>query len=215
MNIKQLAQRIPWIVALPVFAVAITGILLFLAAVQEEQFWTEHPGFTDTPMELQMPAELFAELLNGPSFLFNLPVHGIDILGISVYTGRLPAVAIFWTWIGWAVDRRLRDAHWLLVKPLWLRRVSYVALLAFAVFFHLGNVRGHRFTAVAPFEISMGLFGGIEASCISAKSLRNAGLGSSVCFVSRKKNSDNIQTATFSRKVTGSPLLRSRTARSS
>ncbi len=135
MNIKQLAQRIPWIVALPVFAVAITGILLFLAAVQEEQFWTEHPGFTDTPMELQTPAELFAELLNGPSFLFNLPVHGIDILGISVYTGRLPAVAIFWTWIGWAVDRRLRDAHWLLVKPLWLRRVSYVALLAFAVFF--------------------------------------------------------------------------------
>jgi hypothetical protein len=58
MGRKQLARRIRWKWWLPIITGSITTVLLFLAAAQETMFWAQHPGFTDTPWELQQPAQL-------------------------------------------------------------------------------------------------------------------------------------------------------------
>lgn len=130
MDIRQLIRRIRWIVVLPILATAMSGALFFLAAVQEAEFWTAHPGFTDTPWELQQPARLFAELLNGPIFYFDV-WGSIHVFGLYLEDfGRLPFIAVFWTWIGWALDRKLRGVHTPVVKFRWLRGTLYIALLA-------------------------------------------------------------------------------------
>jgi hypothetical protein len=129
-RIKQLAGNIRWKTWLPIVAVAITTLLIFLSAAQETMFWAAHPGFTDTPSELQQPAKLFAELLNGPSFLFDFSRLDLSMWGMPVDGfGRLPLVAIFWTWLGWALDRRLRGTHTPLIRLRWLRAALYAGLL--------------------------------------------------------------------------------------
>jgi hypothetical protein len=95
-------RRVRWVWALPLLATTATAILVVLALRQNAAFSIAHPHFSDTPWELQAPATLLAELLNGPGFFFPSPFGPLDADWI-----RLPGVALFWTWLGRGLDRKL------------------------------------------------------------------------------------------------------------
>jgi hypothetical protein len=120
-----------WKWALPGAAVLVTACLMILAKRQNAIFWATHPGVSDTPWEFQPPARFFEQLLNGPGFYF--PIRfGTTMNGDFA---RLVSVALFWMWIGWALDRRLRGIRSPIIRARFLRAVSYSALLGLALFF--------------------------------------------------------------------------------
>jgi len=106
-----------------------TALLMLLALKQEQQFW---PGrLSDTPWAFQPPARLAAELLNGPGFYLTFPLPGIKLFGQHLYDfGRLPGVALFWTWIGWKLDGRLSGNRRHVIKIAWLRFCVHATLFA-------------------------------------------------------------------------------------
>jgi hypothetical protein len=124
-------RPVRWKWALPGAAVLVTAGLMILAKRQDAIFWATHPGVSDTPWEFQPPARFFEQLLNGPGFYF--PIRfGTTLNGDFA---RLVSVALFGTWIGWALDRRLRGVRSPIIRSRFLRAASYSALLGLALFF--------------------------------------------------------------------------------
>jgi hypothetical protein len=120
---------------LPTVMLVTTAVLIFLASTQEDLFWATHPGLTDTPWEFQPPARFIAQLVNGPGFYLTFLLPGIGLFGHHYDFGRLVGVAIFWTWIGWGLDNRLRGTRRVVIKSPWRRASVYALLLGLSVVF--------------------------------------------------------------------------------
>ena len=139
MNSSSLLRRIQWKWALPILAVTCSAALMVLARRQDDAFWTAHPGISDTPWEFQAPARCIVQLLNGPGFY--IPFFFNEWTSTYAEFARLPSIALFWTWLGWALDRRLKGNVSPLIKSRFFRAVSYTMLLVVAccfawLFFH-------------------------------------------------------------------------------
>jgi len=124
-----LASRLPWRWLLPLIMCAITFGLSRVALRQEAEFWRAHPGFTDTPQELEQPADFLAKILDGPGYYLAGWSDG--------ETGRLLGVAILWFWLGWGLDRRLRGLRQTVIRSPVARAVVYLLLLSLASVFTL------------------------------------------------------------------------------
>jgi hypothetical protein len=107
--------------------------LTILAARQDAAFWKAHPGISDTPWEFQPPARFFEQLLNGPGYYVPFPFFYYSN-GHADFA-RLPGIALFWMWIGWALDRRLRGVRSPVIRSRSRRVTSYLALFGLASFF--------------------------------------------------------------------------------
>jgi uncharacterized membrane protein YqhA len=130
-----------WTLILPVVMLAITTVLVFLTAIQDQQFWATHPHFSDTPWEIQPPARLFAELINGPGFYLTFLCPGIRVFGLNLRDfGRLAGVVVFWTWIGWGLDRRVLGLSTSIIRRRWLRASVYAVLLGLTILFIWGTL---------------------------------------------------------------------------
>jgi hypothetical protein len=111
MTTATILRSIRWAWTLPILTVAVTLILMIVGAKQDQEFWAAHAGFSDTPWEYQAPAKLFAQLLNGPIFYLSPRLGGFNAFGVYLPdVGRLLGIALFWAWVGWALDRRLLGA---------------------------------------------------------------------------------------------------------
>jgi hypothetical protein len=129
--------RVRWMWVLPSTMLVCTTFLIFLAAKQEEQFFQS----SDTPWAFQPPARLVAQLLNGPGFLLTFLVPGVTIRGHYIYDfGRLAGVVLFWTWVGWELDRRTRDTRKYIITIPWLRGWIYATLFGLSVLMLVGTV---------------------------------------------------------------------------
>jgi hypothetical protein len=124
-----LASRLPWRWLLPLIMCAITLGLFQVASRQEAEFWKAHPKFTDTPQELQQPADFLVKVLDGPGYYLTGWFGG--------EAGRLLGVAILWFWLGWGLDRRLRGLRRPVIRSAWARAVAYLLLLSLAFLFTL------------------------------------------------------------------------------
>ena len=134
MNVTKLERKVRWLWNLPTGMSAITIVLMVLTPIQETKFWEDH--HTARYWEVQPPARLFAELLNGPGFFLTYRLRGIQLFGQDVYDfGRLVGVVIFWTWIGWALDRRLAGIRMPIIKLRWLRASIYAVLVGLVALF--------------------------------------------------------------------------------
>jgi hypothetical protein len=110
-------NRIPWKFALPLLMGIVTTGLYYL-----EISWGHHPGYGGAFDAFAFgTAQGIAALINGPGALF-----------IMNLTGQLVGVAIFWTWTGFLVDRRLRGFRQPLIKTPWLRSALYLLGLVLA-----------------------------------------------------------------------------------
>jgi len=112
---------------------------MIVAAKQDQEFWAAHPHFSDTPWEVQAPARLFAQLLNGPSFYLSFWTGAFDAFGLYFPdVGRLPGVVLFWSWVGWAVDRRLQGTRTPFVRSRLVRSAFYAVALVLTGMFAWG-----------------------------------------------------------------------------
>lgn len=130
MRVLLLRTRVPWKIVLPLITVSVTALLLFDVSVQLRVI----RGLDDMPV---VAAWGLAYLLNGPGFLLTkwlrLPV--IRIFNHDVRdTGTLVGVALFWTWIGWLLDRRnnASEKQTPIIRPRWIRGLLYVLGLTYA-----------------------------------------------------------------------------------
>jgi hypothetical protein len=124
-----LAARLPWRWLLPLIMCVITFGLSRIALRQGAEFGKAHPGFTDTPQELQEPADFLGEVLDGPGYYLTGWFDG--------EAGRLLGVAIFWFWLGWGLDRRLHGIRQPVIRSALARAVVYLLLLSLASAFTL------------------------------------------------------------------------------
>ena len=136
-----------WARVLPIVALGITFALMIIAAKQEVQICATYARNSDTPQEFQAPARLFAQLLNGPSFYFAVWRGGFEAFGLYFSdVGRLPAIVLFWYWVGWVLDRRVRGNRAPFVRSRLLRGILYGALLGLSCLFAglvLEQLRSH------------------------------------------------------------------------
>ena len=136
MGTATMLRSVRWVRILPILAVAVTSFLMILAAKQDQEFWAAHAHFSDTPWEFQAPARLFAQLLNGPSFYLRFWAGGFDAFGLYFEdVGRLFGVVLFWVWVGWALDRRIRGTCTPFVRSRLLRGTLYAAMLVLTCLF--------------------------------------------------------------------------------
>lgn len=140
-------RGVRWKWILPAIAVVLTAGLMILADRQYAAFWTAHPRFSDTPWEVQPPARLFEQILDGPGFYFPFPFYYYFRYRDFA---RLPSVASFWMWIGWSLDRRQRGVRSPLIRSRPRRVTSYIALFGLASFFAWRYFTGLRFNWLFP-----------------------------------------------------------------
>ena len=129
-TIRKYAERIRWCWVLPVTMVAVTGILLVLAAFE---YAAPNPmGGCDACGDMQPPAMIVAMFMNGPAFLIGegelLPV--VHLFGEDIYgLGRLLPAFAFWSLVGLAIDRGMKGKT--VLRSRWLRsRLSLLGLLS-------------------------------------------------------------------------------------
>jgi len=135
----RLARKVQWMWTLPILMVLATVVLMLLASEQELK--APHPS--DTPFAFQPPARLFAELLNGPGFYLTSLLPGLTLFGRHLYDfGRLAGTAIFWAWIGWSLDGRLRGTSKAVIRVGWARAGVHAILLALCILFIWGTLSG-------------------------------------------------------------------------
>jgi hypothetical protein len=109
MGMRTILRSIRWTWTLPILAVAATSILMIAGVEQEQRFWAAHPGFTDTPQQYQAPAIFFVQLLNGPIFFLSPRLGSFSAFGLYLPdVGRLLGIALFWAFVGFALDRRIK-----------------------------------------------------------------------------------------------------------
>jgi len=110
---------------------ALTTVLLYL----DEVWLSRAAGYDDMPVG---SAQGLAALLDGPGWFIGhyswVPVH---ILGEDVNLGPLVWVAIFWSWVGWLLDRRLLGTAPPVIRTRWLRRSLYSVGFSLALLFLL------------------------------------------------------------------------------
>jgi hypothetical protein len=135
MGLMKILRRVRWACTLPVVAAVVTCVLIRLAVYQNAAFWATHPGLTDTPGAFQTPATLLAQVLNGPGFFLPWPFGPIDNDWL-----RLPGVVVFWTWLGLAIDRRIRSGPSAKLST-FRRRVFNAAMLGLAAALSFGFLR--------------------------------------------------------------------------
>jgi hypothetical protein len=129
-------RAVRWARVLPVLAVGITSVLMILAAKQNEEIWATYARHSDTPQEFQAPARLFAQILNGPGFFFTVWRGGFEAFGLYFSdVGRLLGVVLFWCWVGWALDRRLRGTCAPFIRSRLVRGSLYATLLGLSCMF--------------------------------------------------------------------------------
>jgi len=136
MSTATFLKHVRWVWTLPILAVAATTVLVSLAVHQNAAFVATHAGLTDTPGELQAPATLFAQILNGPGFFFPSPFGPLRADWI-----RLPGVALFWAWIGWQLDERLRVNQKVRTRSRVVRTVVASTMFLLAALFVLQFIR--------------------------------------------------------------------------
>lgn len=111
---------------------ALTAVLLYL----DEVWLSRAAGYDDMPIG---SAQGVAAVLDGPGWYLGhfsrVPVH---ILGENVNLGPLVWVAIFWTWVGWLLDRRLLGSAPPVIRTRWLRRSLYALGLSLSLLFLSG-----------------------------------------------------------------------------
>lgn len=129
MSLSKRLRRIRWAWTLPILAVAMTSDLIVLAQHQDAVFWAAHPGISDTPGEFQAPARFFEQVISGPGFYFPMPYE--FVYGFA----RLLGVALFWSWLGVGIDRRLQGVRSHIIQSRFHRGAIYTALLIVAIFF--------------------------------------------------------------------------------
>lgn len=134
-------RRVRWSWALPLIALAITASLIIAAQRDVTAFWAAHPGFSDTPWELQSPATLVAQALNGPAFFWPLACDW----------ARLPGVILFWAWLGHGVDRRLRGEK-IISRSRFRRVIGNSVMLSIAAFFTFVFLMLLRGQGLLPFD---------------------------------------------------------------
>ncbi len=136
MGSGSIQRVVRWTQVLPVLAVAFTSVLMIIAARQDQEIWATYARHSDTPQEFQAPARLFAQVLNGPSFYFTFWRGGFEAFGLYFPdSGRLLGVALFWYWVGWAFDRRLRGIRAPFIKSRLVRSALYATLLVLSSLF--------------------------------------------------------------------------------
>lgn len=128
-----LKPRFRWTWLLPSAMVAITVVLMIVNMKQEAEFWAAHRGLTDTPGEIQQPARLLAELLNGPGFFLSFWIPDMPALGRFYDSGRLFGIAFFWILIGWLLDRRHRGVGTPVIRIRWIRAAFHSLLLLISI----------------------------------------------------------------------------------
>jgi hypothetical protein len=148
MGTGTILRSVHWARTLPILAFAITAALVIVSAKQDQEFWAAHAHFSDTPWEFQAPARLFAQLLNGPSFYLTAWAGDFGAFGLYFPdAGRLLGVVLFWFWVGWALDRRLRRTRTAFVRSRLLRGTLCAAMLALTCLFGsviVGNLHPHE-----------------------------------------------------------------------
>ena len=133
MGARSTLGRVPWRFVLPVVTTAATAVLLYLNGL-----WMIGAGYWD-----DLPVTTawgLARALNGPAyFLFlPLPIPAVHIFGVTSWESNvLPRVALFWAFLGWLAERRLRGIRAPLVRLRWLRGTLYAMGLGLALLFFL------------------------------------------------------------------------------
>jgi len=109
-SFQALLRRLSWKLALPLLMAALTIGLHYL-----DRAWLRAWGAWD---DLAVTtARGLSVLLNGPGSFF---APGLKL------SGQLLGVAIFWTWIGFLLDRRLRGIKTSTIRRIWLRVALHV-----------------------------------------------------------------------------------------
>ena len=115
-NFKAMPRKIPWKAMLPLLMGAVTVGLHYL-----DRAWSLAWSRWDHMAE--STARGLSVLVNGPGSFFTT--------GLTL-SGQLLGVAIFWTWIGFLVDRRLRGFKTPTMRRTWPRVTVYLIGLALA-----------------------------------------------------------------------------------
>jgi hypothetical protein len=81
--------RIRWMWVFPVLMTVLNFGLIRLSWIQDEEFQKAHPRFTDIGGEILQPADLAAELLNGPGYYATLVWFGSRLREPSLFLFEL------------------------------------------------------------------------------------------------------------------------------
>jgi hypothetical protein len=138
MRAKSILRKLPWRILLPVIMLTATLALFYL-----DQIWLKGAGKWD-----DMPATSawgMAALLNGPGFYVTLwlELPTVHILGESIHDlGRLFGVGVFWAWIGYLLERKLRGIRNSTIRNHWARVILYILGFAIACLLVMAGAQG-------------------------------------------------------------------------
>lgn len=150
-------RNVRWKLALPILALSVTVGLMSLAVRQEFAFSAAYRGVTDTPGQFQAPATLFVQVINGPGFFLPSPFARLDA---NFDWFRLPGVALFWAWLGWGLDRRIRGIRSSTIEFSLRRVIFFAAMTGLAMVFTWGFLKSLHTQDLLPSEMRFHLFWG-------------------------------------------------------
>ncbi len=138
-------RHVRWAWTLPLVVLAANASLMVLAIHQNAAFVAAHPGAAIG--ELQAPATLLAQVLDGPGFFLPSPFGPLDADWI-----RLPGVVLFWAWLGRGLDRKLCRVRPGINRSGFRRGVFCAAMFGLALLFTWGFLRFLHRQSMLPTE---------------------------------------------------------------
>lgn len=122
---------IPWKLLLPTIMTLLSLCLMLLAKRQQQTLWQSGTGW-------EVPARVWNAMINGPGFYFGrlipIPIPQALNRALSYDGDRIFGVALFWFFVGLAIERRIAKRSLDLLHPVGAGVLSGFAAFVCGVF---------------------------------------------------------------------------------